>query len=99
MRIALDQFYEHTRTARKIVVMDLGFLGDSVHLVPALWEIKRHYPDAQLHTVSALVGAEVLAMAPCLDRAWGFPLTAQSPPWWKHRDILARIRNERFDLA
>ena len=77
----LSEFYERSRTARKILVVDLGFLGDSVHLVPALWEIKRHYPAAELHTLSAPVGAEVLRLAPCVNRPWAFPLGAPSPPW------------------
>jgi ADP-heptose:LPS heptosyltransferase len=92
-------FLERTRAARKILVVDFGFLGDSVHLVPALWEIKRHYPAAELHTLSAPVGAELLAMAPCVDRAWAFPLTGKSPPWWKHWSILLTLRRQRFDVA
>jgi transposase len=67
MRMLPDNFYKHTKSARKIMVVDLGFLGDSVHLVPALWEIKRHYPEAQLHTLSATVGAELLGLARCVD--------------------------------
>ncbi|HEY3915360.1 MAG TPA: glycosyltransferase family 9 protein, partial [Verrucomicrobiae bacterium] len=92
-------FFERTRAAKKIVVIDFGFLGDSVHLVPALWEIKRNYPDAQLHTVSATVGAEVLKLTPCVDHPWAFPLTTKSPPWWKHWNILRALRRERFDAA
>ncbi len=92
-------FAERTRAASRIIVVDLGFLGDSVHLVPALWEIKRHYGPAQLHTLSAPVGAELLQMAPCVDRAWAFPLTAKSPAWWKHWDILWALRRQRFDAA
>ena len=34
-------FFERTRAAKKIIVVDFGFLGDSVHLTPALWEIKK----------------------------------------------------------
>jgi ADP-heptose:LPS heptosyltransferase len=45
------------------------------------------------------VGAEVLAMAPCVDRPWPFPLAAKSPPWWKHWDILLALRRQRFDAA
>ena len=42
----LADFYNSTRSARKVIVVDLGFLGDSVHLLPALVEIKRSYVDA-----------------------------------------------------
>jgi heptosyltransferase-1 len=92
-------FLERTRAAKKIIVVDFGFLGDTVHLTPALWEIKRNYPGAELHTLSATVGAELLKLAPCVDRPWAFPLTTKSPPWWKHWDILRALRRERFDAA
>ena len=92
-------FYNKTRSAAKLIVVDLGFLGDSVHLVPALWEIKRHYPQAQLHTLSATVGANLLNLVPCVDRAWAFPLTPDSPPWWRHWDIIRALRRENFDVA
>jgi ADP-heptose:LPS heptosyltransferase len=96
---AQHSFLERTRAAAKIIVVDFGFLGDSVHLVPALWEIKRHYAKAELHTLSASVGAELLAMAPCVDHAWAFPLTSKSPPWWRHWDLLWDLRRQRFDVA
>jgi ADP-heptose:LPS heptosyltransferase len=92
-------FFEQTRSARKIIVVDLGFLGDSVHLIPALWEIARQYPGAELHTLSAVVGAEVLRLAPCVCRAWAFPLAAPSPPWWRHWGLIRELRRQGFDLA
>jgi ADP-heptose:LPS heptosyltransferase len=92
-------FLERTRAARKIIVIDFGFLGDSVHLTPALWEIKRNYAGAELHTLSAAVGAELLKLAPCVDRPWAIPLTAKSPAWWKHWDILRALRRQQFDAA
>ena len=95
----LAGFYERTRSARRIVVVDLGFLGDSVLLVPALWEIRRHYPLAELHTISAPVGAEVLRMAGCVNQAWAFPLGDPSPSWWQHWEIIRALRAARFDLA
>ncbi|HTA30551.1 MAG TPA: glycosyltransferase family 9 protein [Candidatus Cybelea sp.] len=92
-------FLERTRAAKKIIVVDFGFLGDSVHLLPALLEIKRHHPTAELHTLSGPVGAELLALAPCVDHPWSFPLTGKSPPWWKHWDILLALRRQRFDVV
>ncbi len=95
----LSQFYNRTRAAQKIIVVDLGFLGDSVHLIPALWEIKRNYPTAELHTLSALVGAELLRLVPCVAQAWAFPLGPPSPPWWRHWDIIQSLRRQHFDIA
>ena len=99
MPFELADFYNTTRAARKVIGVELGFLGDSVHLLPALAEIKRHYPEAELHTLSAPVGSEVLKLTPCVDRAWAFPLGPQSPPWWRHWDVIRALRRERFDLA
>lgn len=99
MKADLAGFYRRSRAARKIIVVDLGFLGDSIHLVPALWEIKRHYPEAALHTLSATLGREALALAPCVDRAWAFPLGPRSPSWWRHWDVIRGLRRESFDLA
>jgi ADP-heptose:LPS heptosyltransferase len=96
---SVKTFLERTRNAKKIIVVDFGFLGDSIHLMPALWEIKRHYPGAELHTLSATVGAEALKLAPCVDRAWAFPLTAKSPAWWRHWGIIGALRRENFDVA
>jgi ADP-heptose:LPS heptosyltransferase len=98
MPFALSEFYQRTKSARKIIVVDFGFLGDSVHLIPALWEIKRNYPQAELHTLSAELGAEVLKMAPCVDVAWGVPLSPP-PPFWKSFGFQQKLRREKFDLA
>jgi ADP-heptose:LPS heptosyltransferase len=88
-----------TRDAKKILVVDLGFLGDTVHLVPALWEVKDHYPKAALHVLTTPVGREVLKMVRCVDKAWAFPLGPPSPKWWEHWDVLRALRRERFDAA
>lgn len=98
-RANLSEFYERSRAAKKVLAVDLGFLGDSVHLVPALWEIKRHYPEAELHTLSAPVGAEVLGLVPCVNRPWAFPLGSPSPPWWRHWEVIRALRRQRFDLV
>lgn len=93
------KFYAATRDAKKVVVADLGFLGDTVHLVPALWEIKEHYPQAELHVLTSPVGCEVLKMVRCVDKAWAFPVGPPSPSWWEHWGILRTMRRERFDVA
>lgn len=98
MAFPLSEFYQRTKSARRIVVVDFGFLGDSVHTIPALWEIKRNYPQAQLHTVSASLGAEVLKMAPCVDHAWGISLNPQ-PPLSRSIEFQKKLRAENFDLA
>jgi ADP-heptose:LPS heptosyltransferase len=95
----LTGFRDAVRSARKILVVDLAFLGDTVHLVPALWELKRNHPGAELHAVSAPVGAAVLSMAPCVDRPWGVdldPARRSAGGQWR---LIRALRRERFDAA
>jgi len=95
----LANFYSRTRTARKVIVVDLGFLGDTIHLVPALWELKRNYPQAELHVLTSRVGAQVLQLAPCVDRAWALEMSAQQRTLREQWQIIRALRRERFDLA
>jgi len=92
-------FYTQTRAAKKILVVDLGFLGDTLHLVPALWEIKRHYPQSALHVLTSPLGAEVLRLAPCADRAWAIELYPGKRTLRQQWTIVRSLRRERFDLA
>ena len=98
-RLELGGFYETTRTAKKIVVVDLGFLGDSLHLVPALWEIRDHYPQAHLHVLSSPLGAEVIRLAPCVDRLWTVELAPGKRTWREQWQLVRLLRRERFDVA
>lgn len=95
----LAQFYRRTREARKVIVVDLGFLGDTVHLVPALWELKRNYAGAAIHVLTSTVGRDVLRLAPCVDRAWGFEMYPETRTLREQWQIVRALRNERFDVA
>ncbi len=97
MRLA--EFYNATRNARKIILVDLGFLGDAIHTIPACWELHRHYPDAELHTVFAPVGAEVLALVPCIHRSWAWPRTRSLKDWRSDLGRWRELRQQHFDLA
>ena len=92
-------FYAQTRAAKKVLVVDLGFLGDTIHLVPALWEIKRHYPQCAVHVLTSTLGAEVLQLAPCADRAWGVELYPGKRTLGQQLQVLRSLRRERFDVA
>ncbi len=97
MKQRLSSFYEETRSARKIVVVDFGFLGDTVHLIPSLRVLRQNYPQAELHVVTTPVGAEILKMTPCVDRAWPYRLTHPSPPWHESLGLVRQLRAQRFD--
>ncbi|MBC8001571.1 MAG: glycosyltransferase family 9 protein, partial [Opitutaceae bacterium] len=95
----LSNIYGETRDAKKIIVVHLGFLGDSLHLIPPLAEIKRHYPRAELHVLSSPLGCEVIRMAPCVDHAWSVDLERSRRTWRGQWALIRALRREKFDLA
>jgi ADP-heptose:LPS heptosyltransferase len=92
-------FYTRTRDARKVIVVDLGFLGDTVHLVPALWELKRHYARAALHVLTTPVGCEVLALVDGVDRRWALEMNPRRRSLRQQWQVLRALRGERLDVA
>jgi len=99
MPIDLANFYSRTRDARKIIVVDLGFLGDTVHLLPALHELKRNYSPAQLHVLTSPVGCEVLNLACCVDRTWPIQMSPHNRSLRQQWQVLRDVRREQFDIA
>ena len=95
----LNTFFERTRSARKIIVVDFGFLGDTIHLAPVLWEIKRHHPEAELHVLTTPVGCEVLQLVSCVQRAWPLEMQAAKRTLSAQWQCWRALRRERFDLA
>src|SRR6266481_1581620 len=99
MSVDLGSFYTKTRDARKVIVVDLGFLGDTIHLLPALHELKRNYSRAELHVVTSTVGCEVLGLATCVDRAWAIEMSRHKRSLRQQWQVLRDLRRERFDVA
>ncbi len=67
-----ENFLTRTRSARKIMVLDLGFLGDTVHLLPALWMVRQAYPQAELHVAVSSQVTSFMDCFPWVDRVWGY---------------------------
>ncbi len=99
MSIPLSKIYSQARTARRVLVVDLGFLGDTVHLVPALWDLKRACPEAELHVLTSTLGVETLRLAPCVHRAWGIDMYPETRSLLQQWRVLRGVRQARFDLA
>jgi ADP-heptose:LPS heptosyltransferase len=99
MAALFADFYSRTRNARKIIVVDLGYLGDSIHLTPSLWEIQSNYPQAELHVASTPLGCEFLDLVPCVARTWPLVRSPQGTPWREQLRWIRKLRSERFDVA
>jgi ADP-heptose:LPS heptosyltransferase len=92
-------FLQRTRGARKVLVLDLGFLGDTVHLLPALWMVRQAYPQAELHAAVADHVTSLLTCVPWVDRAWGYPRFPKHATLRQNLQMVARLRKERFDVV
>ena len=91
-------FYHRTRTARKVMVLDLGFLGDVVHLLPELWLVRQAYPNAQLHVAVASHVTSLLACVPWVDRSWGYMRYPRHATWRENVAMIRALRREKFDV-
>lgn len=92
-------FYASTRTARKVMVLDLGFLGDTVHLVPSLRVLRQAYPQAELHATVSTHVTSVLDCFPWVNRVWGYMRYPRHATLRENWEMVARLRRERFDVV
>lgn len=92
-------FYARTRTARKVMVIDLGFLGDTVHLVPSLRVLRHAYPQAELHVTVSTHVTSVLGCFPWVNQVWGYMRYPRHATLRENWEIIARLRREQFDAV
>ena len=97
----LKDFYNLTQGASRIALVDMGFLGDTLHLIPALWEVRRHYPEASIHLLTSPVGKAVLDLVPGLvDEVEVVRWPSSLPVRFAEKCRAAlRLAHKRFDVA
>jgi heptosyltransferase-1 len=95
----LAHFYSRTRTARKVIVVDLGFLGDTIHLLPGLWDLHKAYSAASIQVMTTPLGAEVLKLVPCVERVWAVELQREKRTLRQQIGIIRAVRREQIDVA
>ncbi len=91
-------FFARTRNAKKVMVLDLGFLGDTVHLLPALWQVRQAYPAAELHVAVAAHVASLMDCVPWVDRTWGYMRFPRRATLRENLQMVAALRREKFDV-
>jgi ADP-heptose:LPS heptosyltransferase len=94
-----EHFFERTRAARKVMVLDLGFLGDTVHLLPALWLVRQAYPQAGLHVTVAAHITSLLDCVPWVDHVWGYMRYPRHATLRENLAMVARLRRGKFDVV
>lgn len=91
-------FYDRIKDAKKILYLDLGFLGDTIHQIPALNCIRKACPQAEIH---AMVGEHIMSImdvAPWLDWVLGYPRFPKGPVWYKDISRVLALRRNCYDV-
>ncbi len=91
-------FLERTRDAGKVMVFGLGFLGDMVHLLPALWILRQAYAGAELHVGAAAHVTSLMRCVPWVDRVWGYSRFPKHAGFKENITFIAGLRREHFDV-
>lgn len=94
-----ETFLKRTLHARKVMVLDLGFLGDTVHLLPALWMVRQAYPQAELHVTVASHITSLMDCVPWVNRVWGYMRYPRHATLRENFDMVRRLRREKFDVV
>ena len=96
-RVSPD-FALRTQAAKKVLLIDIGGLGDVVHALPAMWAIRQAYPQAELHCVVRGPWVSLLKQAPWIDRLWPYLGKSKSliADDWR---MAAAIRAQGYDVA
>jgi hypothetical protein len=92
-------FYDESRFARRVMLLDLGFLGDSIHLLPALRVLRQAYPEAELHVMVSEHVTKIMEVAPWVDKVWGYPRFPRGPKWYQDFGRIRRLRAANFDAV
>lgn len=82
---------------KKVLVVDLGFLGDTVHSIPAIRALA--LAGKKVDVMTTPVGADLLSLVPEVHKTWTVPLQKPSPPFWKNLGTLMEIRRQKYDAA
>ena len=95
----LGRFFDRTRNAKKVMVLDLGLLGDTIHLLPALWILRKAYPQAQLHSAVSLHVTSLLECVPWVNRTWGYMRYPRRSTLRENLKFISQMRSEKFDVV
>jgi ADP-heptose:LPS heptosyltransferase len=91
-------FYNIIRGKKKILVLDLGFLGDSIHLLPALWEIRQGLPNAHIEVMVADHIQSLMGLVPWIDKTSGYPRYPKGPQWYEDFRRVLKLWKEKYDV-
>lgn len=87
----------------KILVVKLSSLGDILHLFPAISDLRRRHPQAEIHWLVEPAFAEVAGWHAAVAKVIPAPLRAHKKIWWKLpallRGLRRQLRAEHYDIV
>lgn len=87
----------------KILVVRLSSLGDILHLFPAISDLHRHFPEAEIHWLVEPAFAEMAGWHSAVTKVIPVPLRAHKKIWWKLPVLLSKLRRqlqtEHYDVV
>ena len=87
----------------KILVVRLSSLGDILHLFPAISDLRRHFPDAEIHWLVEPAFAEMVGWHSAVSKVIPVPLRSHKKNWWRLprllRGLKQQLRAEHYDLV
>ena len=92
-------FFESIAPDSRVLVLDLGFLGDTIQLIPALAAIRRALPKAKLDVMVSEHITGLLAVCPWLDGVSGYPRFPKGPKWWQDFGRIGKLRAKHYDVV
>ena len=92
-------FYDQIRNVDKILVLDLGFLGDAIQLIPSLKCIRDAMPNVQLDVMIAEHVTQLLELTPWVDHVWGYPRFPKGPKWYEDFGRVRQLRKAKYPVV
>ncbi|MFA5306118.1 MAG: lipopolysaccharide heptosyltransferase I [Candidatus Babeliales bacterium] len=83
----------------KILIVRVSAIGDVIHTLPALFLIKRCYPNAHISWIVQEKAASLLVSQPFLDNVWVLPDHFLSPSNWRTTyKTIKTVRAHKWDI-
>jgi lipopolysaccharide heptosyltransferase I len=102
----MDSDAPRSHAFTRILIIQLSALGDIVHAIPLLNQLRLRYPKAQIEWLTKPATAELLgdhpaidAVIPFYDQAMRRPLRRGSAAASKLWQLVRRLRSGRYDLV
>lgn len=87
----------------KILIVRLSSLGDVLHLFPAISDLRRCFPDAEIHWLVESAFAEMVSWHSAVNKVIAVPLRSHKKNWWKIpkllRGLKRQLQAEKYDLV